>query len=147
MVSASRESVRLYLRDLKNLSAYGRKVDSVEVVSSDAEAAQIEASGKLQGIPWHGAFKVSFSQDGGFRGEMTRGPLKQMALVYHLRPVSGGTIITYEEHYQFPLLARPLAYLTKGWFVRMMDLELGAIKEGAELLNRRTHLQQIDSLA
>jgi hypothetical protein len=70
-----------------------------------------------------------------------------MALGYHLRPVSGGTIVTHEEEYQFPLLLRPFTFLIKPWLAHTMDLELGVIKEGAERLNRKLHLEQIETAA
>ena len=73
LISASRESVRLYLRDLENMAHYEPKVEKMEVSYPDAESGFVEVSGKFIGLPWKGAFKMQFTRDGGFKSEMVRG--------------------------------------------------------------------------
>ena len=141
MVSAPRESIRIYLQDLKNVAQYEEKVDSVSV---DGDKASV--SGRFLGLPWSGEFSVQFTSDGGYRAEMTSGALKRMVCAYTLRSVSGGTIITHEETYQFSLLARPVMRMFRGWLGHTMELELGVIKEEAERLNRRLQLERIESV-
>lgn len=145
LISAPKESVRLYLQDLKKMAEYEPKVDRIEASYPQAESGFVEASGRFLGLPWRGAFKVEFTADGGCKSEMVRGPLARMVWVFNLRPVSGGTVLTHEEHYLFPLPLRPLAYLLRGRIARRMDLELGAIKEGAERLHRRIQLREIEA--
>ena len=140
MVSAPRESIRIYLQDLKNAAQYEEKVDSVAV-----NGAKASVSGRFLGLPWNGEFAVQFTSDGGYRAEMVSGALKRMVCAYTLRSVSGGTIITHEETYQFSLLARPIMRLFRGWLAHTMELELGVIKEEAERLNRRLQLQSIEA--
>ena len=144
MVSASRESVRLYLRELKNIAVYEKKVETVKVTGPDGDSTEIDISGKFLGLPWRGTFSVNFTPDGGFRSTMTRGPLKKMTGGFHLRPVSGGTIVTHEEQYQFPLPLRPMTRLIRRWLEHTMDVELRVIKEGAERLNRSIQLQETE---
>src|SRR5262249_35786505 len=102
MISAPKESVRLYLRDLQRIREYEPKVSRVEVSYPDSESGFVEISGKFLGLPWRGSFKLEFTRDGGYRGEMIRGPLWKMIGGYSLRPVIGGTILTHDEHYHFP---------------------------------------------
>lgn len=143
LISAPKDSVQLYLRDLNNMAEYEHKVEKVEVAQEE-QGGFVEVQGKFLGLPWRGAFKMEFTRDGGFRSEMVRGPLPKMAGAFHLRSVTGGTIVTRDEQYQFPALLRPLAFLFRGWITRSMDLELGVIKEGAERLNRRLQLKRIE---
>ncbi|MEK7859468.1 MAG: SRPBCC family protein [Elusimicrobiota bacterium] len=145
LISAPRESVRLYLQDLNNAAQYEQKVDAIEVTASDTAQAEAAASGKFLGIPWKGSFKVRFTPDGGYHAEMTHGS-KTAVCVFSLRPVSGGTVLTHEERYQFSLLARPVMRLFKGWLSHTLELELGVIKEEAERLNRQIALQKLESL-
>jgi hypothetical protein len=145
LISAPKESVRLYLRDLANMAEYEQKVDKVsDVTYPDDQTGFVEVQGKFLGLPWRGSFKMEFTRDGGFRGEMVRGPIKKVTSGYHLRPVSGGTVITHDEQYEFPFVLRPLAFLAKSWVSHSMDLELGVIKEGAERLHRQLQIRQIE---
>jgi hypothetical protein len=143
LISAPKDSVQLYLRDLKNMAEYEQKVERVDVAQEET-GGFVEVQGKFLGLPWRGAFKMEFTRDGGFRSEMVRGPLAKMVGGFHLRPVTGGTILTHDEQYHFPALLRPLTYLFRGWLTRSIDLELGVIKEGAERLHRRLQLQRIE---
>lgn len=145
LVSAPKESVALYLRDLKNLAEYESKVKSVEVSYPDADSGLVEVSGRFLGLPWKGSFKMEFTRDGGFRSEMVRGPLSKMTGGFHLRPVLGGTLVTHDEQYQFGVFLRPLSFLLKRWLNRTVELELGAIKEGAERVHRQLQLKQIEA--
>ncbi|MBI3553203.1 MAG: SRPBCC family protein [Elusimicrobia bacterium] len=145
LISASKESVRLYLRDLQNMAEYEPKVEKVSVTYPDAETGIAEVSGRFVGLPWKGAFKMQFTRDGGFRSEMVRGPLKKMVGGFHLRPVSGGTELTHDEQYHFSPLTKPLIPILRGWIVKSMERELYAIKEGAERLHRKLQLKQIES--
>jgi hypothetical protein len=144
LISAPKESVALYLRDLQKMSEYEGKVQACEVSYPDSESGFVEVQGKFMGLPWRGAFKMEFTRDGGFRSEMVRGPLRKMVGGFHLRSVAGGTILTHDEQYQFGLLMKPLTPLAKRWVARTMELELGVIKEGAERLHRQRQLQQIE---
>lgn len=145
LVSAPKESVALYLRDLQNVACYEKKVQRAEVSYPDAESGFVEVDGKFLGVPWKGAFKMEFTRDGGFRSEMVRGPLRKMTGGFHLRQVAGGTLVTHDEQYHFGLAGRALSPLFKGWLARSMELELGVIKEGAERLHRQLQLRQIES--
>ncbi len=146
MISAPKESVRLYLRDLKNMQDYEQKVAQVVDVSyPDENSGFAELEGRFFGLPWRGSFKMEFTRDGGFRSEMTKGPLKKATGGFHLRPVTGGTVVTHDEHYQFPFLMKPLAWAARGWLARSLELELGVIKEGAERLHRQLQIRQIET--
>jgi hypothetical protein len=145
LISASRESVRQYLRDLENMAEYEPKVEKVEVTYPDDETGLAEVSGKFVGLPWKGAFKMEFTRDGGFRSEMVRGPLKKMVSGFHLRQVDGGTVLTRDEQYHFTAPLNLIAYLFRGWIAKSMERELYVIKEGAERLHRQLQLKQIES--
>ena len=146
LISAPKESVALYLRDLHKMKDYERKVSKVDVTYPDADSGFVEVQGKFMGLPWRGAFKMEFTRDGGFRSEMVRGPLKKMVGGFHLRTVAGGTVLTHDEQYQFGFLFKPLQPFAKRWVARTIELELGVIKEGAERLHRQRQLQQIESV-
>ncbi|MBI5201491.1 MAG: SRPBCC family protein [Elusimicrobia bacterium] len=144
LVSAPRERVSEYLRDLSRLSDYEQKVDQCSVTYPDAQTGIAEISGKYFGLPWRGVFKMEYTQDGGYRSEMVRGPFKRVTGGFHLRTVSGGTLLTHDEHY---VLSVPFSFLKpvlRRWLSRTMDLELGVIKEGAERLHRLRLLENID---
>ena len=145
LVSAPRESVRLFLRDLSNLATYEQKVDKVQASYPGPDAGFYEASGRWAGIPWSGAFTVRFTKDGGFRSEMVRGPLKRVTGGFALRAVTGGTVVTHDEQYLLPWALRPLTPLLKRWLDRSIDLELREVKEGAERLSRRLQLREIET--
>src|SRR5690349_528838 len=109
LVSAPKESVRLYLRDLGKMAEYEQKVERVDQVSyPDSASGFVEVSGKFLGVPWHGAFKTEFTEDGGYRAEMVRGPLPHLVRDIQLRSVLGGTMVTHQEHYNFPRFLWPL---------------------------------------
>ncbi|MBI4376795.1 MAG: SRPBCC family protein [Elusimicrobia bacterium] len=143
LISAPKESVRLYLSDLKRIAEYEPKVRKVEV--SGPSSGLVEVSGRFLGFSWSGSFKALFTADGGYRAEMVQGPLPHVAGGYHLRPVHGGTVVTHEERYLLPWLFVPLRFLLSRWLGRTIERELGAIKEGAERLHRQTQLNQIES--
>ena len=145
LISAPKESVRLYLQDLSRLSEYEPKIDAVEVTGGE-KGASFEAQGRFMAMPWRASFQVDFTRDGGYRSVMVRGPLKQMTGGFHLRPVSGGTIVTRDEQYQVPLPVKPLKPIFRSWITRSMDLQLAAVKEGAEKLNRRLQIEQLESI-
>ncbi len=145
LISASKDSVRLYLRDLQNMAEYEPKVEKVEASYPDSDSGFVEVSGRFAGLPWKGAFKMEFTRDGGFKSEMVRGPLKKMVGGFHLRPVAGGTVVTRDEQYHFPAIANPLSFLLRGWIAKSMERELYVVKEGAERLHRQLQLKNIES--
>ncbi len=142
LVSAPRDSVRKYLSDLREIARYEPKVDAIEVASEGGAAS---ATGRFLGLPWHGTFRFEMTNDGGYRGVMVTGPLRRMECRISLRPVIGGTVIEHDETYELPLLMRPLNSLIRRWLNSMLENELDSIKEGAEALNRRLHLQSLDA--
>jgi hypothetical protein len=144
LISAPKESVSRYLQDLGNMTEYATKIDKVDLSEPEPEGGLVEVQGRFMGLTWRGAFKMEFTRDGGFRGEMVRGPLRKMVGGYHLRTVTGGTVVTRDEQYQFSLPLRPLTFLAKRWIERSVELELGAVKEGAERLHRQIQLEQIE---
>jgi hypothetical protein len=146
LISAPRESIRMYLQDIKNVAQYEQKVDAVEVTSQEADRVQALVSGKFLGLSWKGAFDVRLTGDGGYHAELTQGSIKRMACSFHLRAVKGGTVLTHEEQYHFSFLTRPVMRLFKGWLGQTMELELGVIKEEAERVSRRLHLSQIENV-
>ncbi|MBI5630613.1 MAG: hypothetical protein HY921_06995 [Elusimicrobia bacterium] len=146
LISASREAVQQYLHDLRNIAEYERKVELVQEVSyPDSQNGFVSVTGRIMGLPWRGAFKMEFTRDGGYRTEMVRGPLSRLSGGFHLRPVSGGTIVTYQEQVQLPWLLRPLGCILKRWIGRHVETRLDAVKEGAERLNRRLQLEKLDA--
>ncbi len=147
LISAPKESVRKYLRDLSRFSEYGPKLSDVAVSQSDDAGGVVDVQGHFMALPWHGSFKVEFAQDGGYRREMVRGPLPKMVGGFHLRSVTGGTLITQEQQCQLPLPLRPLSFLWRRWLDSAMDRELHVIKEGAERLNRELQLKQLENSA
>ncbi|MHB2026940.1 MAG: SRPBCC family protein [Elusimicrobiota bacterium] len=145
MISAPKNSIRLYLRDLENLPRYSRRIAQVEIISQDDRKAVIAASGRFFAVPWKSSFEAAFNEDGGLVLSMSRGPFSEMISSYSLRPVSGGTILTHEENYRLPVLLRPLGILLRRFIAETMDLELRAVKEGAERLNRQIKLREIEA--
>lgn len=144
LISAPRESVSEYLRDLSRLADYEQKVDRCTVSYPDRETAMAEVSGRYFGLPWRGSFRMVYTQDGGYQSEMLRGPFKRVTGGFQLRSVTGGTWLTHEEHYQLPFTFKFLVPVLRRWLRRTIDVELGVIKEGAELLHRRCALEKID---
>jgi hypothetical protein len=69
-----------------------------------------------------------------------------MTSSFHLRPISGGTLLTHEEHYGFRLPLGTLMRLFRPTLGHAMDRELHVIKEGAELVHRRCQLDAIRAL-
>jgi hypothetical protein len=143
MISAPRDSVMEFLRDLTQIAHYEEKVDSVEL-KPHAEGAVVDASGRFLGLPWRGSFEVRFTRDGGYRGSMVSGPLRRMECVMTLRPVTGGTVLEHGEEYELPLLMRPVSGLVRRWVDATLENELSTIKEGAEALNRRIQLSKLE---
>jgi hypothetical protein len=145
LISAPRELVRRYLRDLENIPRYESKARMLSVMETGQAGARLVASGRFLGLPWRGEFQVEFMPDGGYRASMTHGPLKSMISSFHLRPVFGGTVLTHEEHYGFRFPLRSLMRLFRPTLRHAMDWELHVIKEGAELVHRRCQLDAIGS--
>jgi hypothetical protein len=146
LISAPRELVRRYLQDLDNIPRYESKARLLSVTEADQAGARLAASGRFLGLPWRGEFQVEFTPDGGYRADMTQGPLKSMTSSFHLRPISGGTLLTHEEHYGFRLPLGTLMRLFRPTLGHAMDQELHVIKEGAELVHRRCQLDAIRAL-
>lgn len=146
LISAPKLSVKMYLHDLNNVSQYEQKVDVVEVLSQEGKKAQASVSGKFMGFPWKGLFDVSLTDDGGYQAVLTQGSIKRMVCSFQLRSVTGGTVLTHEEQYQFSFLTAPVMRLFRGWLAQTIELELGVIKEEAERVNRRLHLAQIENV-
>lgn len=146
MISAPRESVRLYLQDIRNLSQYENKVSSVEVSGGDGRF-RADAAGRFMGLPWNGSFDIRLNGDGGYVAQLTSGSLRSMTSSYSLRAVQGGTILRHDETYHFGFLLHPFLSLFKGAFAHSMDLELHVIKEEAERVNRRLQLAKIENAA
>lgn len=146
MISAPRESVRLYLQDPRNLTQYESKISSLQVSGGEAGRFQAQGSGTFLGLPWTGAIDIELTADGGYRAEMAGGTTR-MTTVYQLRSVTGGTILRHEEHYHFGMLLRPVAALFRGAIGQSMELELRVIKEEAERVNRRIQLAKIEQAA
>ena len=141
LISAPHDSVRAYLSDLDQIATYEPKVDSIAL---DPEG-DAQASGRFFGVPWSAKFRFEFSRDGGYRGVMVSGPLRKMECRVMLRPVNGGTMLEHDEHYELPLLMRPLRPFVRRWLDHTLEAELDFIKEGAEALNRRLQLQKIEA--
>lgn len=146
MISAPRESVRLYLQDIRNLSQYENKVESVEVAGENGRFTA-QASGRFMGLPWKGAFNIRLNNDGGYVAELTEGSMRSMTSSYSLRNVQGGTILRHDETYHFGFLLDPVLSFFRSAFSHSMDLELHVIKEEAERVNRRLQLAKIENAA
>ena len=145
LVSAPKEHVSEYLRDLSRLADYGQKVDSRTVAYTDPHSAVAEISGRCLGLPWRGSFRMKYTNDGGYRSDMIKGPpLKSAACGFHLRPVTGGTVLTHDEQYHLPSVLRPFRGFLERWLVRTMEVELAVIKEESERLHRRRMVEEID---
>jgi hypothetical protein len=145
LISAPRDLVRRYLHDLENIPRYESKARALSATETGQAGARWAASGRFLGLPWRGEFQVEFTPDGGFRASMTRGPLQSMVSSFHLRSVSGGTMLTHEEHYGFRLPLRPLMRIFRPTLSHVMDRKLHVIKEGAEMVHRRCQLDAIGS--
>ena len=143
LVSAPRDSVQKYLRDLREIAKYEPKVDSIEVSQADEES-EAAVSGRFLGLPWSGTFRFEHTKDGGYRGVMVSGPLRKMECRVILRPVVGGTLVEHDEAYDIPFFLKPLKPLLRRWLDRTLESELDVIKEGAEALNRRLQLTGLD---
>jgi hypothetical protein len=61
-----------------------------------------------------------------------------------VRAVNGGTVIEYDEAYRLPVLLTPLKPLLRGVLDSALETELHAVKEGAEALNRRLQLENLE---
>lgn len=147
MISAPRDSVRLYLQDPRNVAQYESKVSSLDVTAGENGRYQAQGSGSFAGFPWKGSFDIELTNDGGYKAEMAGGSGRRMAAIYQLRAVTGGTILRHEEHYDFGMLLRPFSFLFRSWVGQTMELELRVIKEEAERVNRRLQLAIIEKAA
>jgi hypothetical protein len=143
MISAPRDSVMEYLRDLSQIAHYEEKVDAVEL-KPHSDGAVVDATGRFLGLPWKGTFEVQYTRDGGYRGVMVSGPLRRMECIMTLRPVTGGTVLEHGEEYELPLLMRPISTFVRRWVDSTLENELSFIKEGAEALNRRIQLKRLE---
>lgn len=143
MISAPRDSVQEYLRDLRQIADYEEKVDAVDLKPRE-DGALVDAQGRFLGLPWKGTFDVQYTRDGGYRGVMVEGPLKRMECKMTLRPVTGGTLLEHGEEYELPLFLRPVSGFVRRWLDQTLEAELGCIKEGAEALNRRIQLKKLE---
>jgi len=144
LISAPRDSVSRYLSDLREIARYEPKVDAIEIEAAP-DGPQASAEGRFLGWPWRGKFLFEMTQDGGYRGVMVQGPLRRMECQVSLRPIVGGTIVEHREAYELPLFARPLQPLIRRWLRSTLESELDSIKEAAEALNRRLHLEKLDA--
>jgi len=144
LISAPKERVSEYLRDMSRLADYQQKVDECTVSYPDAETALAEVSGRYFGLPWSGSFKMVYTRDGGYQSEMLKGPFRTVTGGFELIQVSGGTRVTHLESYHLPLALKVLRPILRRWLSRSMDLALGIIKEEAERLHRRRLLEDID---
>ena len=144
LVSAPRERVSEYLRDICRLPDYEQKVDRCTVSYPEPETAVAEVSGRYFGLPWTGSYRVVYTQDGGYQSEMLRGPFRRSTGGFTLRTVAGGTWLTHQEEYQLPYTLRILRPLVSRWLNRTVELELGVIKEEAERLHRRHVVENVD---
>ncbi len=146
MISAPREAVSAYLRDLGRMPEYERKVHRLEVASNGADGAAVSGSGEFLGLAWKSDFRVEFTRDGGYHAEIPLGTLFRLSVSYQLRQVAGGTVLTHEERYQAPFIVRPVLAGLRRWIYQALDWELHAIKEGAEQLHRMGQLREIEKL-
>ncbi|MBI5209334.1 MAG: hypothetical protein HY927_05100 [Elusimicrobia bacterium] len=146
LISAPKDRVSRYLRDLRHLPAYDKKFAEVSIGRHDVESADLSAFGAFLGFKWKGSFRVEFPKDGGFHCEVPFGRLGRMAASYCLRPVVGGTVLTHEEVFHTALFLRPLLLLGRSWLAQALEAELWVIKEGAERLDRQIKLKEIESL-
>jgi hypothetical protein len=144
LVSAPRDSVQKYLSDFREIAKYEPKVDSIQIAES-SEPAEASATGRFLGLPWRGTFRFERTKDGGYRGVMLSGPLRRMECRIVLRPVIGGTLIERDEAYDLPFFLKPLKPIVRRWLDHTLENELDFIKEGAEALNRRLQLKNLDA--
>ncbi|MBI5624321.1 MAG: SRPBCC family protein [Elusimicrobia bacterium] len=147
LVSAPKERVSAYLRDLKHLPDYDKKVSEALVIRQDADTAELSASGMFLGRAWKDSPKVRFAKDGGYECSFVLGRLTKMTAVYHVRPVTGGTLLAHEEVYDVSVLLRPVLLAARGWLLQAIEAEMRVIKEGAQAVDRQAKLKEIDSLA
>ncbi|MBI4371014.1 MAG: SRPBCC family protein [Elusimicrobia bacterium] len=145
LVSAPAGVVRRYLGDLREIARYDPKVDAVELAAADEEPARAVLSGRFLGLPWRGVFRFEFGSDGGYRGAMLEGPLRRMEFRLSLRPVSGGTMLEHSESYKLSALLGPFQPFLRRRIAFLLETKLDAVKEGAEALNRRLHLQSLEA--
>jgi hypothetical protein len=143
LISAPRDSVMEYLRDLSQIAEYEEKVDAVDLQPRE-DGATVDAQGRFLGLPWRGTFEVQYTRDGGYRGFMVSGPLRKMECRMTLRPVTGGTMLEHGEDYDLPLYLKPVSGFVRRWVDQTLEAELAFIKEGAEALNRRIQLRKLE---
>ena len=144
LISAPRERVSEYLRDVPRLADYEQKVDRCSVTYPDTDSALAEVSGRCFGLPWAGSFKLNYTRDGGYKVDMLGGPFRKGTGGFELRTVAGGTRVQHQECYPLPIAFRVLRPILRRWLARTMDLELGVIKEESERLHRRRIVAEVD---
>lgn len=145
MLSARKETVGLYLRELKNMPAYESKVDTVDSGELGDGEVRVTAGGNLGFKTWNAEFAVVFNRDGGYHCDIPIAPLCTLGLSYDIREVTGGTVVEHEERYRVPILLMPVLFILKSFIARAMEKKLWAIKEGAEKLERLLYLRNIES--
>ena len=117
LISAPKDRVSRYLRDLRHLPEYDKKVAEVVVNRQDADGAEIAVHGAFLGRKWKDTATVQFTKDGVYECSFALGRLTRMTAVYHLRPVTGGTLLGHEEAYDASVLLKPVPRCP-GWFAR-----------------------------
>ena len=108
LISAPKDRVSRYLRDLRHLPEYDKKVAEVVVNRQDADGAEIAVHGAFLGRKWKDTATVQFTKDGVYECSFALGRLTRMTAVYHLRPVTGGTLLGHEEAYDASVLLKPV---------------------------------------
>ncbi|MFA6316933.1 MAG: SRPBCC family protein [Elusimicrobiota bacterium] len=146
LVSAPKDRVSAYLRDLRHIPEYDKKVSEVVVLRQDRESAEVAAVGTFLGRKWKDTVTILFSKDGGYECSVNVGRLTTMKSVYHLSPVTGGTLLGHEEVYDVSVLLKPVLLAARGWFRQALEAEMRVIKEGAQAVDRQLKLKEIDSL-
>lgn len=144
LISAPRDRVALYLRELQRMPEYDKKVAEVAVLRQDDGTAELAASGAFLGTKWKDTPTVRFGKDGGYACDVTLGRLTRMSVSYQLRAVTGGTLISHEERFDTSVLLKPVLLAARGWLHQALEWELRVIKEGAERLDRQIKLKEIE---
>jgi hypothetical protein len=139
--------VSRYLRDLRHLPEYDKKVAEVVVNRQDADGAEIAVHGAFLGQKWKDIVTVQFTKNGGYECSFALGRLTRMTAVYHLRPITGGTLLGHEEAYDASVLLKPVLLAARGWFTQALEGEMRVIKEGAQHMDRQIKLKEIESSA
>ncbi|MBI4676616.1 MAG: SRPBCC family protein [Elusimicrobia bacterium] len=147
LISAPKDRVSRYLRDLRHLPEYDKKVAEVAVCRQDAETVEVAASGAFLGRKWKDTSVVRFTKDGGYECQFVLGRLTRMSVAYQLKPVVGGTVLFHEEGFDVAVVLKPVLLAARAWLHQALEWELRVIKEGAERLDRQIKLKEIETLA